>query len=79
MVLLLSEIPTMKAPVTGSLVLREMLLRHAKDGRSKSLTLILSQSTSGKGFRIYDESYAPRIVEQGSKMMDQICSSKIPR
>lgn len=31
-----------KPPVTGSLVLRELLLRHAEDARNRSLTLVLS-------------------------------------
>ena len=53
-----------KPPVTGSLVLRQMLLRHAEDARNRSLTLVLSQSMPGKGLKISDESSAPKIVEQ---------------
>ena len=55
---------SMKPPITGSLILREMLLRHAKDARNRSLALVLSQSMPGKGLKISDESFAPKIVEQ---------------
>ena len=55
---------SMKPPVTGSLVLREMLVGHAEDARNRSLTLLLSQSMPGKGLKISDESSAPKMVEQ---------------
>lgn len=53
-----------KAPATGSLVLRELLLRHAEDARNRSLTLVPSQSMPGKKVEISDGSQAARVVGQ---------------
>ena len=67
---------SMKPPVTGSLVLREMLLRHAEDARNRSLALVLSQSMPGKGLKVSQESSAPKIVEQVlSVVLEQIMTN----
>lgn len=51
-------------PVTGRLILRELLLRHAEDARNRSLALVLSQSMPGKKAEIPEGSQAVRVVGQ---------------